>query len=186
MDDRQIIELYNNRDEKAISETSLKYGRYCFSIANNILCDHRDSEECVNDTWLGAWNSIPPHKPNNLKLFLGKITRNISFNKYKENNRQKRGGSEVALALDEISEVVADVHGVESEIEERVFMNAVNRFLESLSERDCSIFIRRYFNSDSVKKIALRYGMTETNVSKVLARTREKFRKYLRSEGYIK
>ena len=186
MDDRQIIELYLNRDEKAISVTSDKYGKYCFSIANNILGDRQDSEECVNDTWLGAWNSIPPHEPSSLKLFLGRITRNISFNKYKENNRKKRGGGEVTLALEEIADVVADVSDVESELEERAFIATVNRFLGSLRERECNIFIRRYFHADSVKRIALSYYMTESSVSKVLARTREKLKKHLRSEGYIK
>ncbi|MBR6679773.1 MAG: sigma-70 family RNA polymerase sigma factor [Clostridia bacterium] len=186
MDDRRIIELYNQRHEKAISETSLKYGKYCFSIANNILGDPRDSEECVNDTWLKTWNSIPPHEPTSLKLFLGKITRNLSFNKYKESHRQKRGGGEIELALDEIDEIVADVRDIESELEEKAFIGTVNRFLHSLPERDCNIFIRRYFHAYSVQRIAQKYDMSENNVSKVLSRTREKLKKYLRSEGYIK
>ena len=185
MDDRQIIELYHKRDEKAISETALRYGKYCFSIANNILEDRQDSEECVNDTWLKTWNSIPPHQPSNFKLYLGKIVRNISFNKYKEKNAAKRGGYEITLALEEIDEFISDVSGVESEIEERAFMGAINRFLRSLRDREYSIFIRRYFHAFSIGRIASMYGMTESAVSKTLARTREKLKKYLRSEGYI-
>ncbi len=186
MDDRQIIDLYNQRNEKAISETSAKYGKYCFSIANNILCDRQDSEECVNDTWLRTWNSIPPHEPASLKLFLGKITRNLSFNKYKASKSQKRGGGDIELALDEIAEIVADVSGVESELEEKAFIATVNSFLRSLPERDCNVFIRRYFHAYSVQRIATICDMSESNVSKVLSRTREKLKKYLRSEGYIK
>ena len=185
MDDRQIIELYQKRDEKAISETSLKYGKYCFSIANNVLENKQDSEECVNDTWLKTWNSIPPHQPSNFKLYLGKIVRNLSFNKYKENNAAKRGGYELTVALEEIAEIISDVSDVESEADERAFMQTVNSFLRSLKDRECSIFIRRYFHAFSIGRIASMYGMTESAVSKTLARTRDKLKKYLRSEGYI-
>ena len=185
MDDRQIIELYHKRDEKAIFETSSKYGKYCFSIANNILCDRQDSEECVNDTWLKTWNSIPPQLPSNFKLYLGRIVRNISFNKYKEKNAAKRGGHDLTLALEEIDEFIADVSEVESEADERALMEAINRFLRSLKDRECSIFIRRYFHAFSIGRIASMYDMTESAVSKTLARTREKLKKFLRSEGYI-
>ena len=113
MDDRQIIELYNQRDENAIKETSDKYRNYCFSIANNILDCKQDSEECINDTWLQTWNSIPPQKPNCLKAFLAKITRNLSLNRYKEKTRDKRGNGEVVLALDEMEEVRVNMLALE-------------------------------------------------------------------------
>ncbi len=183
MDDRQIIELYNQRDEKAISETSDKYGSYCFAIAYNILSNEQDSEECVNDTWLRTWNAIPPQKPNCLRLFLAKITRNLSLDKYKAMNRDKRGGK-LTVALEEIEEFVPDAIGVESAIEEQEFMDAVNRFLRSLPEREGNIFIRRYFYVDSTEQIARRFGLTEGNVLRVLSRTRKKLKKHLESEGY--
>lgn len=104
MDDKQIIELYWQRNEDAIHETSLKYGSYCYSIAHNILSNNEDSEECVNDTWLKAWNSIPPQRPVHLKMFLAKITRNLSFDKYKAGKAAKRGNGEIAVVLDELSE----------------------------------------------------------------------------------
>ena len=143
MDDRQIIELYNERDENAIKETSDKYGNYCFSIAHNILACNQDSEECVNDTWLQTWNSIPPQMPNCLKAFLAKITRNLSLNRYKEKMRDKRGNGEVVLALDEMDEFLAGTSDVVSEYEQKEFLAMLNRFLYSLPERERSIFILR-------------------------------------------
>ena len=185
MDDRQIIELYHQRDEKAISETANKYGNYCFSIAYNILANEQDCEECVNDTWLRAWDSMPPEWPNYLKLFLAKITRNLSLNKLKAANRINRGGGEITVALEEISEFVSGASDVESRIEEEELMSTVNRFLRSLPARDCNLFIRRYFHVDPISQIAEMYGMTEWNVRKVLSRTRQKLKTHLESEGYI-
>ena len=164
MDDRSILELYNQRNEQAISETSRKYGEYCFSVANGILLNEQDSEECVNDTWLKAWNAIPPAMPNCLRLFLAKITRNLAFDRFKNARRQKRGGGEVALALEEISECLPDRCSVETQVEEEELMRAINRFMRSVSERDCNLFIRRYFYAESIKVIGLQFGLTEGTV----------------------
>ena len=182
MEDLSIIELYNQRDERAIEETSLKYGAYCYSIANNILADAEDSEECVNDTWMKTWNTIPPSRPNSLKLFLGRITRNLSIDRYRRSNRQKRGG-EVASALEEISAFVPS-RNLDEEIERKELVRAINAFLEGLPMRDCNVFIRRYFFVEDVSLIAKRYGLSEGNVFKILSRIRVKLKEYLEKEGY--
>lgn len=184
MDDRNIIALYNQRNEQAIAETSCKYGEYCFSVAYNILSDAEDSEECVNDTWLRAWSAIPPAMPACLRLFLGKITRNLAFDRYKAVNRQKRGGGELAIALDEVAEFVPSALGVESQAEEKALIRSINQFLRSVSCRECNLFICRYFYGESAKAISQKYGLTEANVQKILSRTRLKLRTYLESEGY--
>ena len=184
MDDREIIELYNQRNERAIVETSKKYGSYCFSIALNILENEQDAEECVNDTWVRVWDAIPPQAPACLRLFLARITRNLAFDKFKEKNRTKRGGGEMTVALHEISEFLPAAEHEKTEAEDEKFMRDVNRFLRSLSERDCGIFINRYFHTESTETIARKYGLKEGNVQKILFRTRIKLKKYLESEGY--
>ena len=184
MDDRQIIALYFARDEIAIAETARKYGTYCFSVANNILQSDQDAEECVNDIWIKTWNAIPPQRPNSLRLFLAKITRNLAFNRFKEQNRQKRGGSVIVVALEEIDEFLPSSDRVETQAEEAELMRAINRFLRSLSERDCNIFFNRYFHVESTRTIAKAYGLTEGNVQKILFRTRNNLKRYLESEGY--
>ena len=152
MDDRKIIELYNQRNEKAISETSLKYGKYCFSIANNILGDRQDSEECVNDTWLKTWNAIPPQEPRSLKLFLGKITRNLALDRYDSRTAKKRE-CPLELALEEISECVPDV-SAERESDGGVLRDAINSFLASLPRRTRIIFMQRYWYLSSISEIS--------------------------------
>ena len=184
MQDSQIIELYNARDERAIAESACKYGAYCTSIAQNILHNMQDSEECVNDTWLVTWNSIPPASPPVLKHYLGKITRNLSLNRYKAKNRDKRGGGQVELALDELAEVAAPGQDVQSQMERYAFSTAFDRFLRALPERECSIFIRRYYHLDSVESIAARYGLRTENVFKILSRTRKKLKIFLEEEGF--
>lgn len=185
MDDLQIIELYNQRDETAIRETDIKYGRYCFGIAYNILSDAQDAQECVNDTWLKTWNSIPPQKPNCLKLFLAKIARNLSLDCYKKKHREKRGGGEIALALEEVDAFLAGSTDVSSELEQKEFMQTLNRFLRTLPERECNIFIRRYFYMASTAEIAEKYGLREGNVRMILSRTRKKLKNLLEREGYM-
>ena len=184
MEDRKIIELYNRRDEHAIVETAEKYGAYCFSIALNILANEQDSEECVNDTWVKVWDSIPPNAPEHLKLFLARITRNLAFDRFKTKSRQRRGGGEITVALHEISEFLPAKDSAETEEQEKKFMESVNRFLRTLPERDCNIFIKRYFHTESTRDIAKRYGLSEGNVQKILFRTRQKLKKHLESEGY--
>ena len=182
MEDVSIIALYNQRDEKAIEETSLKYGAYCYSIANNILSDAQDSEECVNDTWMKAWNTIPPSRPRSLKLFLARITRNLSIDRYRNSHRLKRGRT-VSATLDEISTFVPS-RDVDDEIERKELATLLNTFLHSLPPRDSNIFIRRYFFVEEVSVIAEKYGLSESNVFKILSRTRVKLKKYLEKEGY--
>lgn len=184
MEDLRIIELYNQRNEKAIEETISKYGNYCLSIADNILDDPKDSEECVNDTWLKTWESIPPCCPNSLKLFLAKITRNLACNRYNTAKTHKRGRGELPLALEELDELIAGTISVEKEIESRELANALNAFLRTLPPRQCDIFIRRYFYIDSIAAIAKTYGLKESNVLMILSRIRKKLKLHLQSEGY--
>ena len=184
MDDRQIVELYLQRDEKAIEETSKKYGAYCYGIAHNILQNRQDSEECVNDTWLKTWNSIPPQHPNSLKLFLAKITRNLSFDRYRASRRDKRGGRAMEVALDEIEEIVAGTSDVVREAEARELIRSVERFLYGLPSRERAIFIRRYFYFDSIARISSTYCLKENNVLRILSRTRAKLKKFLEEEGH--
>ncbi len=184
MEDYQIIELYWNRDEDAIEKTSQKYGAYCFAIANNILNNQEDSEECVNDTWLKAWNAMPPQKPDNLKLFLAKITRNLSLNRMEAQNAKKRGNGEYALVLDELSECIASYSDVEDTYLARELGEIVRKFVRKLPEREGNVFVRRYFFLESVAVIAKRYRLTENHVMVMLSRTRKKLKKYLVKEGY--
>ena len=185
MEDNQIIELYWQRDEGAISESSRKYGSYCQSIAFNILQNNEDSEECVNDTWLKAWDSMPPHKPDCLRLFLAKITRNLSFNRYNANKAKKRGGGEMTLVLDELAECISNETDPEEAIINKELNEYIIRFVHTLPERERNIFVRRYFFVDTVKSISKRYGLSENYVSVTLNRTRKMLKKKLKKEGYI-
>lgn len=184
MNDEQIIELYFHRDEAAIIETSRKYGGYLFTIAGSILESALDCEECINDTWLHTWNSIPPKRPNVFKLFLAKITRNLSFDRYRANQAKKRGGSEVTLALEELSECIPGSSDVESSVLISSLGEDLNRFVKSLNTRDGNIFLRRYFYTESIDSIADRYHMKSRNVLNILSRTRKKLKGYLEKEGY--
>ena len=183
--DEQLIEQYNSRDESAVENTAKKYGRYCFSVAFGILKDKRDTEECVNDTWLSAWNSIPPNIPASLKLYLGELTRNLSFNRLKANNSKKRGGGIPPSVLEEAEEMALCTVEVESGVEREAFAALLNGFLRGLPQRERGIFIRRYFYLEEVSSIAKRYGVKESNLLVILSRTRKKLRKLLEREGYI-
>ena len=185
MEDAAIIDLFFERNEQAISETEQKYGKYCFTVANNILTNEQDSEECVNDTYAKAWDAIPPQKPNSLKLFLAKITRNLAFDKVKNESRKKRGGNNFALALDEMSEIIPSSERIEDELEAKELMRAVNTFLRNASPRSCNIFVCRYFYLYSIDKIGEKYGLSRQNVAKILSRTRIELKEYLIKEGYF-
>lgn len=185
MTDDEIIESYWRREERAIRESDAKYGRYLFSIADHILYSREDSEECVNDTWLRAWRAIPPARPAKLKLYFAKITRNLALSRYAARNAGKRGGGEVALILDELSEVLREPDEVESEYMAKELAKAVNLFVHTLSERECNIFVRRYFYSEEIPEIAERYGISARNVTVTLSRTRGKLRQYLEKEGLV-
>lgn len=185
MEDDQIIDLYWQRQERAIRETDHKYGSYCFAIANHILSNSEDSEECVNDTWLRAWNAMPPGRPGRLKLFLAKITRNLSLDKWKYRTARKRGAGATEMALEELQDCIAGTAATEDIIVQKELAESINRFLRSLPERECSIFLRRYFYLDTIKDIAKRYALKESNVLMILSRSRSKLRTYLEKEGYI-
>ena len=183
MEDSNIVELYWKRNEQALKETENKYGGYCFSIADNILQNDEDAEECVNDTWLKAWNAIPPQKPAKLQMFLAKITRNLSFNRYNARAAQKRGGGELPLVLDELSECLASQSDTESEYAAKELGQFVRAFVRSLPEREGNVFVRRYFFTESVAAIAAKYGLTENHVAVILSRTRTKLKTLLVKEG---
>ena len=184
MDDTKIVQLYWDRNEQAIPATADKYGSYCTSIAKNILENREDVEECVNDTFLSAWNSMPPHRPSILSTFLGKITRNLSLNRYKYNTADKRGGSKATVVIEEISEFVSDMDNVEQEIDRKELIKAIDTFLSTLSTKKRVVFIRRYWYFDSVSDIATQLGMTENYVSVTLNRLRFKLRNYLLERGF--
>lgn len=181
MDDQKIVKLFWKRSEKAITETANKYGRYCHYIAYNILRNDEDAEECVNDTYLNAWNCIPPHKPSRLQTFLGKITRNLSLNKYEQATAQKRGGGQVPFILDELSECVSKNDG--DIVEGIVIRDLLDRFLEGQTSKNCELFVRRYWYMSSIKEIANDCGMGESDVAVTLFRIRKDLKTYLEKEG---
>ena len=183
MEDTKIIDLYFARNETAITETDQKYGAYCRSIAWNILQNHEDSEECVSDTWLRAWNAMPPQRPRVLRQFLAKITRNLSLDRFRAGHAQKRGSGEVPLALEELKECVGSGDPA-TDAERKLLEELIGQFLQQLSQRDRGVFLRRYFYIESHKDIAARYGMKETNVRLCLSRTRQRLREYLRKEDF--
>jgi RNA polymerase sigma-70 factor (ECF subfamily) len=184
MDDQQIVDLYWKRDESAIAETQKKYGKYCHTIAYAILHSHEDAEECVNDTYLRAWGAIPPAKPGRLSTFLGKITRNLSLDRYEKNTAQKRSGP-VELVLDELSECIPDADSALDPIDMIALGDAINAFLEGLPQKTRQIFLRRYWYMSPVKDIARDTGMSEGAVKVSLMRTRESFKAYLEKEGIV-
>ena len=185
MDDSKIVDLYWARSDSAIAETAKKFGAYCRTIAYNVLQNPEDSDECVNDTYMRAWNSMPDKRPSALAPYLGRITRNLALSRVTDKNRLKRGGGEVALALDELDECIAAKGGVEAAFDEKELSHAIDTFLRTLPERECSIFLRRYWYVDSVQDIAARYALRENTAKSILFRTREKLRRYLAGEGIL-
>lgn len=180
MQDNQIIDLYLKRDESAIAETAEKYGAYCNKIAYNILVDSFEAEECVNDTYLRTWNSIPPTVPRVLSAFLAKITRNLAIDRYKHNNAKKRSGYETSL--DELSECIGG-KTIADEIEISAIGNAISRFLYDESEMNRRIFVRRYFFEDSIEEIAKAHGLTQGYIRTSLHRIRARLGDFLKKEG---
>lgn len=185
MEDKEIIELFFKRNSSAIEESQRKYGPALKRAAGNILSDPQDQEECVNDTYFAAWNSIPPAEPQSLGAYLTGLARNISISRLRERCAQKRGGGEYALAFDELEDVVSAGRSPEEEMESRELGMAVNRFLSSLKEDDRVIFVSRYWLVESVKEIAARLAMSESRVKSSLFRSRNGLRKQLRKEGYL-
>lgn len=177
--DASIIELYNARDERAISETDRKYGSYCTAVSMNILHSYPDAEECVNDTYLHTWRAIPPQNPPSLRNFLGKIIRNLSITRHRAMHSQKRD-RDLTVALDELENCLC----VPAETEGSVLCDLLNGFLEGLDTRERQLFVGRYWYAHPVNRLAEAHGVTPNTVSKQLARTREKLRTYLAERGY--
>ncbi len=183
MEDLQILELYFARSEAAIQETDRKYGSYCYKIAYNILADPQDSEESVNDTYLSAWNSIPPRKPARLSTYLGKLTRNISIDRWRGMHTQKRGSGEMPLALEELAECVSGQPTAEEIIARKEIAASVNRFLAALPEKERAVFLCRYWYVNSMEEIAQKAGFSVGKVKSMLHRTRRKLADQLQKEG---
>lgn len=184
MEDTKIIDLYFARDEQAIQETARKYGGYCFSLAHAILPNKLDAEEAVSDTYWKTWNAIPPHRPAILKLFLAKITRNVSFTRWRKLTAEKRGGGEMELVLEELAGCVPAGENVDDRLNGKELAQSIRRFLDTLPPREQDIFLRRYFFVEESEVIARRYGMKQSAVLRSLSRTRAKLKAYLSKEGY--
>ena len=183
MEDRKIVDLYWQRDENAIPETAAKFGGYCRTIAYNILSDAEDAEECLNDTWLRAWNTMPTNRPSRLAPYLGKLSRWISLTRLREKTSLKRGGGETELVLDELSEAVDSGADVEKAVELKELNAALRRFLKSLGETERQVFLARYWFIASIAEIAEKFGFSESKVNSMLHRTRKKLLGYLKEEG---
>ena len=182
MDDDKLLHLYLSRDESAVDESIEKYGALCSSIAYSILKDKQNAEECVNDVFFNAWNSIPPQKPKKFSSYLAKITRNLAIDSLRKSNAKKRGASEYEIALEELGECVG-TDEVEQKFDESTALCAINSFLETLSAKKRNVFLRRYFYFDSIKEISNRYGLKDSSVKMILKRTRESLKEFLEKEG---
>lgn len=183
MEDAQIVTLYWDRDERAIGETDKKYGKYLHTIAYNILADREDSQESVNDTYLAAWDSMPPHKPAVLSTYLGKITRRISIDCFRRKNAQKRGG-EYALSLEELEQCVGR-NTTEESVNLQALADAIGNYLETVSLDARRVFIGRYYYLDPVKEIARYCHITESKAKMLLLRTRQGLWEHLQKEGFV-
>jgi len=183
LDDVMIIDLYFSRDEKAIDATARKYGNYCFTISNNILKNNDDAQECVNDTYLRTWDNIPPAKPINLRAFLGRITRNLSLDRYKFNRTKKREGSEFELLLTELEDCISTNLTIEAEFDSNFVVQIINDWLLSQSPENKTLFVRRYWHAESINDLASNHQMSESKVKSVLFRMRKNLKIQLKKEG---
>ncbi len=183
MEDEKIIELYWQRDEEALRQTNQKYGSFCYYVAHNILKDDEDSKECVNDTWFKTWTVIPPKRPEYFQAFLGKITRNLSLDRYRKNHASKRGGGSMDVIYEELKECIADRTCEEARTDTIVITDALGKFLKEISKDARIIFVRRYWYADSVAQIAERFGMSESKVKSSLMRSRNRLKAFLEKEG---
>ncbi|MBQ7935186.1 MAG: sigma-70 family RNA polymerase sigma factor [Clostridia bacterium] len=185
MEDQKIVALFWERNENAIAKTKEKYGHYCYSVAYHILNNAEDAEECENDTYMNAWNSMPPHCPNCLQAFLGKLTRCISLKRWRDLRAQKRGGGEVALVMDELLECIPDSADVEAEVETKELAEAIEGFLKALSMVERHVFLCRYWYFDSIGEISRQFGFSESKVKSMLYRIRGKLLLKLKKEGFL-
>ncbi len=185
MEDAKIVALYWDRNEEAIAASEDKYGAYCNTISYNITASLEDSEECVNETWLRAWNIIPPDRPLRLTAFFGKIVRNLSLDRLRRKNALRRGGGNVCLALEELEECIPAEHDVEQQMLVGELAQMINRFLKELPERDRKLFLRRYFYLEPVELAAKQLRISAKHAAVILYRVREKLAQRLREEGYV-
>ena len=185
MEDSQIIAMYFARDEGAIQACREKYEPYCMAIAQNILTEQRDAEECVNDTWLRSWNAMPPHRPARLSAFLGKITRNLALNRWRSRRTARRGGGEVPLVLVELEECLSGGSTPEEELDAKALTAAVAAYLRGQSPLKRAVFIRRYWYLNTVPVIARQMAMSESKVKSMLHRMRVELREQLGKEGLL-
>lgn len=184
MDDKHIVDLFFSRSEEAITQTDKKYGRYCYSIAYNILTNKEDAEESVSDTYMTAWRAIPPRRPSVLSTFLGKITRHISIDRWRERSATKRGGGEVPLALEELKDCISGMQDVEMEYERKEVLKTYVKFLEALPTTERRVFLCRYWYVESIETIADKFGFSQSKVKTMLHRTRVNLRKQFAKEGF--
>lgn len=185
MQDELIVNMYWQRDENAVTQSEIKYGKYLRKIANNILYDFRDVEESVNETYLKAWNSMPPSKPSMLSVYLGRLTRQFSIDIYRTKNRDKRGGTQYIDSLDELSECVSGEESVEAQVELSELTGALEEYLRSVPEEQRVIFVGRYYFCDSLRDIARYYGFSESKIKSILYRVRTGLKLHLEKEGLI-
>lgn len=183
MEDEEIIRLYWDRSEDAVTATSEKYGAYCTAIALRILGLLQDAEECVSDTWLRAWNAIPPERPSRLRLWLGRITRNLSVDRLKGRRAQKRGGGQTELLLSELEQCIPDASRVEREVDDAQLTRLLNAFLRAQSPAHRAAFVLRYYYAQPVAAVARQLSMNENTAATVLFRLRKALRVYLEQEG---
>ncbi len=183
MNDNDIIELFWQRNESAIDEAHRQYNKYCLKISFSILQSEEDAEECVNDTFLSAWQSIPPNRPNNLSGYLGKLTRNISLDKLRKDNASKRQHSYI-LVFDELENILSEGESPQDALDEKMLAEKINEFLRSLSYKKRMLFIGRYWNMLSITELSREYGIRESAIKTILHRLREELKKYLTKEGF--
>lgn len=185
MDDAAIVALYFRRSEQAIGETAAKYGAYCMKLSRNILQNEQESEENVNDTYLKAWNSIPPNRPTSLCAYLGKIARNLALNRYRAGRAEKRGAGALELSLDELAEILPGNSTAEERLDAEALSQSISAFLHTQNAQARRLFVRRYFYCESIDELAARYSMREGTVKSILSRTRNRLRLHLEKEGWM-
>ena len=185
MEDIRILNLYESRSQSAVSETERAYGKYCMAIAMNVLGSREDAEECVNDVYLRAWESIPPTRPAEMSAYLGRLTRNAALNLYKQKHAEKRGRGETAQLLSELEECLSAGNAVEEAMEAQTLTQAINRFLYTLDTERRTMFVRRYWYADSIADVARRFHAGQSKVKSALARMRGELKAYLEKEGIV-
>ena len=181
--DDEIIQLFWEREEEGLVKMQSKYQKYCSAIARRIVKNTEDTEECVNDTWLRVWNSIPPHRPENLSGYLAKVVRNLALSLYTKQHRQKRGGGVVSVALDELSECLSDGREISEKLEGQILTEAITAYLRGKNREHQAVFIRRYFYMMDIKELAEGLHMKENTVKSILFRMRKELKIHLEGEG---